>query len=61
MQPVSACRSVRSQRFEAGAHRYLLRIESSNEELYYKIHPRDERHDFHKRLECIDTLLRLGY
>ena len=52
---------VYRQWFEAGAHRYLLRIESSNEELYYKIHPRDERHDFHKRLECIDTLLRLGY
>ena len=47
--------------FEAGAHRYLLRIESSNEELYYKIHPRDERHDFHKRLACIDTLLDIGY
>lgn len=47
--------------FEAGAHRYLLRIESSNEDLYYKIHPRDERHDFHKRLECIDMLLHLGY
>lgn len=47
--------------FEAGAHRYLLRIESSTEELYYKIHPRDERHDFHKRLACIDTLLDIGY
>ena len=47
--------------FEAGAHRYLLRIEASNEELYYKIHPRDEKHDFKKRLDCIDTLLKLGY
>ena len=47
--------------FEAGAHRYLLRIESSNEELYYKIHPRDERHDFHRRLRCIDSLLETGY
>ena len=52
---------VYRQWFEAGAHRYLLRIESSTEELYYKIHPHDERHDFHKRMECIDTLLRLGY
>ena len=49
------------QWFEAGAHRYLLRIESSNEELYYRIHPHDERHDFHRRLDCIDTLLALGY
>ena len=52
---------VYRQWFEAGAHRYLLRIESSNEELYYKIHPRDERHDFHRRLDCIGTLLRIGY
>ncbi len=43
--------------FEAGAHRYLLRIEASNEDLYYKIHPRDAKHDFHKRLACIDSLL----
>ncbi len=47
--------------FEAGAHRYLLRIESSDEELYYRIHPHDERHDFHRRLDCIDALLALGY
>ena len=49
------------QWFEAGAHRYLLRIESSNEELYYKIHPRDEKHSFQKRLTCIDDLLKIGY
>ena len=47
--------------FEAGAHRYLLRIEASNEELYYKIHPHDAKHDFKTRLNCIDTLLKLGY
>lgn len=52
---------VYRQWFEAGAHRYLLRIESSNEELYYKIHPHDERHDFHKRVDCIDALLDIGY
>lgn len=52
---------VYRQWFEAGAHRYLLRIEASNEELYYKIHPKDERHDFHKRLACIDSLLKIGY
>lgn len=52
---------VYRQWFEAGAHRYLLRIESSNEDLYYKIHPRDDRHDFHKRLDCIDSLLSIGY
>ena len=47
--------------FEAGAHRYLLRIETSNEDLYYKIHPRDEAHDFHRRLECLRTLKKVGY
>jgi len=47
--------------FEAGAHRYLLRIEASNENLYYKIHPNDSTHDFKKRLDCIDTLLSIGY
>ena len=47
--------------FEAGAHRYLLRIESSTEDLYYRIHPRNSKHDFHKRLECLKTLKRLGY
>ena len=47
--------------FEAGAHRYLLRIEASNEDLYYKIHPHDEKHDFRQRLVCIDSLLKVGY
>ena len=47
--------------FEAGAHRYLLRIESSNEELYYRIHPRDARHDFRNRLNCLEILQRTGY
>ena len=47
--------------FEAGAHRYLLRIEASNEDLYYKIHPHDEKHNFKKRLDSIDSLLKVGY
>lgn len=47
--------------FEAGAHRYLLRIESSNEELYYKIHPRNGLHDFRRRVECLEILKRTGY
>ena len=47
--------------FEAGAHRYLLRIESSNEELYYKIHPKNSLHDFRKRVDCLESLKRTGY
>lgn len=47
--------------FEAGAHRYLLRIETSNPELYRKYHPDDTLHDFYKRLECLQELKALGY
>ena len=47
--------------FDSGAHRYLLRIESSNPELYYKIHPKDNLHDFNKRVDCLLDLKRIGY
>ena len=47
--------------FEAGAHRYLLRIETSNRELYYKIHPRDARHDYDFRLQSLELLRKTGY
>ena len=40
--------------FEAGAHRYLLRIETSNSQLYRKIHPADSLHDFATRLQCLE-------
>ena len=46
---------------EAGAHRYLLRIESSKEELYYKIHPKDETHDYTARLNALRSLKDCGY
>ncbi len=45
--------------FEAGAHRYLLRIETSNEELYRKLHPAD--HCFQTRLNCLALLRKTGY
>ena len=47
--------------FEAGATRYLLRIETSNEHLYRKIHPDDHKHDFAKRLQALHTLQKIGY
>jgi biotin synthase len=47
--------------FDAGAHRYLLRIEVSNPELYPRYHPADKKHDFQKRLECLFLLRKLGY
>ncbi len=45
--------------FKAGAHRYLLRIETSDPALYEKLHPRD--HLFETRRGCLRTLRRLGY
>jgi biotin synthase len=36
--------------FEAGAHRYLLRIETSSPALYAKLHPAD--HSYAARLKC---------
>lgn len=45
--------------FEAGAHRYLLRIETSNRELYGKLHPAD--HSFDKRLKCLELIKKTGY
>lgn len=45
----------------AGAHRYLLRIESSSRELYNKIHPENEHHEFETRYDCLRTLQDLGY
>ena len=45
--------------FNAGAHRYLLRIETSNKELYKKLHP--ENHDFDNRVNCLKLLRKVGY
>ena len=47
--------------FDAGAHRYLLRIESTNRSLYNKIHPNNSRHDFQRRLDCLKSLQDIGY
>jgi biotin synthase len=49
------------QWFKSGAHRYLLRIETSNQELYSKIHPHNSKHSFEKRLVALNTLKRLGF
>lgn len=46
---------------EAGAHRYLLRIETSNPELYKKLHPNDHLHSYTTRLDCLLNLKKLNY
>jgi biotin synthase len=47
--------------FESGAKRYLLRIETTNQNLYEQIHPKDKNHSFGKRLKCIEYIQRTGY
>lgn len=47
--------------FEAGAHRYLLRIETSDKDLYKKLHPDDLLHSWEKRVECLNILKEIGY
>ena len=60
--------------YNAGAHRYLLRIETSNRELYGKLHPNDSapslqaqhgnpalNHSFDTRLDAIKHLREIGY
>ncbi len=46
---------------ESGAHRYLLRIESSNPELYRKIHPENDLHRFDRRLQALRDLKASDY
>jgi biotin synthase len=46
---------------DSGAHRYLLRIESSNPELYKKLHPHDANHSFQRRLDSLNSLQQSGY
>lgn len=43
---------------EAGADRYLLRIETSNRDLFRSLHPDD---DFDQRMEALKILKSLGY
>jgi biotin synthase len=47
------------QLWDAGAHRYLLRIETSNPALFQKIHPPEQ--SFNRRLECLQALREIGY
>ena len=47
--------------FDAGAHRYLLRVETTNQELYKNIHPDDEKHSLNFRIACLKSLKSIGY
>jgi biotin synthase len=45
--------------FEAGANRFLLRIETTNENLFKKLHPKTAI--FEQRLESISQLQKIGF
>lgn len=45
--------------FDAGADRYLLREETSDEEHYKKLHP--DNMSFNNRMECLRNLKEIGY
>ncbi len=45
--------------FEAGAHRYLLRVETSDKRLYESLHPKEM--SFENRVKCLKTLKKIGY
>jgi len=47
--------------FDAGAQRYLLRIETTSEDLYKRIHPDDDLHNFKVRLKCLEYIKEAGY
>ena len=47
--------------FESGTKRYLLRVETSNPELYRKLHPNTRKHSVQKRFEALETLKSIGY
>ena len=46
---------------KVGASRYLLRIETTNRELFKKIHFDDDLHSFDKRLQALKDLKTAGY
>ena len=45
--------------FDAGAHRYLLRMETSSPRLFAALHPPTQRYE--TRVECLRTLKAIGY
>jgi len=54
-------KEVYQEWFDAGAHRYLLRIESSNPDLYNKIHPKNLHHSWDRRLAALINIKEIGY
>jgi biotin synthase len=53
--------SVYRRWFEAGASRYLLRIETTNRQLFEAIHPADTDHRWDDRIEALKNLREAGF
>ena len=45
--------------FRAGAHRYLLRIETTSADLFSQLHPKTQ--SFSSRKQCLDLLKKIGF
>ncbi|MBN2638172.1 MAG: [FeFe] hydrogenase H-cluster radical SAM maturase HydE [Bacteroidales bacterium] len=54
-------KEVYQQWKDAGAIRYLLRIEASGKNLYQKLHPNNSKHSYEKRLQALHDLKQCGY
>jgi len=54
-------REVYQDWYNRGATRYLLRIETTNPELYKKIHPDTALHSYEQRIACLRELKNIGY
>ena len=54
-------REVFEEWFDAGAHRYMLRIEATNPDLYHKLHPNNPLHSYDRRLQALYDLKEIGY
>lgn len=54
-------RDVYRRWFDSGAKRYLMRIETSNQILYARLHPGDGKHSFKERINCLDILRETGF
>ena len=46
---------------KAGAHRYLMRVEEANRELYEKLHPANNLHSFDERLAALKRIQNVGF
>lgn len=52
-------KDVYQEMYDAGAHRYLLRIESTNTEIFNTMHPDNQK--LSERMECLTWLREIGF